>query len=154
MVLKRNFSHAVLTVAIVLAPMTAQAQTTDADAYFMSDEHRQKIYDQARKKPARAVLYNLALPGVGNFYAEQYVLGGIAIVLTAFAGTFIAYGLSTKQSDVTVLGGVVAGVAYGGSIATSLIGISTYNAKLRQGLKVDRASATPEFMFTPLALRF
>lgn len=138
-----------------LAPSLAQAQSAEAyDAYFMSAEHRQEIYEQSRKRPTRAVLYNLALPGVGNFYAEQYLLGGIAVVLTAFAGTFVVYGLSTKQSDVTVLGAVLGGVAYGGSIATSLIGVSSFNEKLRQGLKVDRADASRAVMLTPIVWRF
>lgn len=108
------------------------------DDYFMSLEHRQKIYDENRRRPGKAVLYTLLLPGAGNFYAEQYLIGGVAVVLLVFAGTFVGYGLANNQPRVVLIGGVTAGLAYGGGMATSLYGVSQYNMRLRQGLKVDR----------------
>lgn len=122
------------------------------DDFFMSEEHRRQIYDQNRKRPGKAVLYTALLPGLGNIYAEQYLLAGLGIVLMVFAGTFVGYGVTTKQSNLVVIGAVTAGVAYGGGAATSLIGVSDFNRKLRQGLKIEQAGVE---VWTPtLVLRF
>lgn len=119
----------------------------------MSDDHRQKIYDESKKSHSKAALLTLAFPGLGNIYAEQYLLAGMAIVFMVFAATFVGYGISTKQNGIIVLGGVTAGIAYGGGIGTSLHGVSVYNRQLREGLKVEQASVAPAW--TPmLTLRF
>lgn len=121
--------------------------------YFMSAKHRQKIYEQNRLRPSKAILYSALLPGLGNIYAEQYLLAGLAITLTVFAATFLGYGLSSGQSNIIVLGAVTAGLAYGGGMATSLLGVSNHNRKLRQGLKVGDAEVRE--VWTPaLVLRF
>lgn len=154
-----------LTLGCLFAPLSVVAQTappqqsTSAkidgayDEYFMSEDHRQKIYDTNRKRVSKAVLYNCLFPGVGNIYAEQYLLAGLAFVFTAFAGTFIGYGLVNKQPDVVAVGGVTALIAYGGSITTSVFGVERYNRELRQGLKIDQTSVGE--VWTPaLVLRF
>ena len=134
---------------------TAQTSKPSSDAYdeyFMSDEHRRKIYDTNRKRPSKAVLYSLLLPGMGNIYAEQYLIAGIEFVLVVFAGTFVAYGASTSQPRIMVLGGVTAGLAYGSGIATSVVGVNQHNRKLRQGLKVGDEIA--ELWAPPIVFRF
>jgi hypothetical protein len=70
-----------------------------------------------------------------------------------FAATFVGYGLSTKQNTLLAVGGVTAGIAYGGGITTSVLGVSDHNRKLRQGLKIEHAEVR-EFWTPALALRF
>ncbi len=141
--------HAV--VALVLAAMVlsprlliaqdspagqTQAQTSEQDEFF-GEAHRRRIYEESKLSSTRATLYNLALPGMGNVYTEQYFYGGIAFTLMVFTGVFVGYGLVTDQSQFLWLGATTAGVAYAGSIATSLHGVREYNTQLRQGLKLD-----------------
>ena len=154
-----------LALACSLAPLRVVAQTPAAqqspstqidgayDEYFMSDEHRQKIYDANRKRVGKAVLYNCLLPGLGNIYAEQYLLAGLAFVFVAFSATFIGYGLANEQSNVVAVGGVTALIAYGGSIGTSIYGVSNHNRELRQGLKIGQTDVR-EVWAPALTLRF
>lgn len=123
------------------------------DDYFMSAEHRKKIYEESRKSPTRAVLWTLAFPGLGNIYAEQYLLAGLAISFMAFAAVFVGYGLSTHQPKIVTLGGITAGIAYVGGGTTSLIGVAQYNRKLREGLKIEQTNLHETWGPT-LAFRF
>lgn len=158
-------SHLLVAIAVAiacaLAPLAVVAQTPPPqqsavsayDDYFMSDEHRQKIYEENRQRPHKAVLYTLLLPGLGNVYAEQYLLAGLSFIFAVFAATFIGYGAVNSQPRIIAIGGVVAGVAYGGGIATSLIGVSDNNRRLRRGLKVDKTDVRE--VWTPtLVMRF
>ncbi len=166
----RHFSQIVISVLLALAcalsPTVVVAQQSEAQQtseettdeglygeYFMSDEHRREIYEQNRKSAGKAVLWTLLFPGLGNIYAQQYLLAGMAIIFMVFAGTFVGYGLSTRQPKIIVLGGITAGIAYGGGAATAIIGVSKYNAELRRGLKVD-AGEFREFGVPILTLRF
>lgn len=106
------------------------------DQEFFGDSHRRRLYEESRLSSTRAVLYNLALPGVGNVYAEQYLYAGVAFSLMAFAGLFVGYGLYTDQSRFVHMGLGTAGFAYGGSIVTSLLGVREYNEELRGNLNV------------------
>lgn len=135
---------------------TAEPSSEDEiyDAYFMSPEHRQEIYEQNRKSSTRAILWTALFPGLGNIYAEQYLLAGMAIVFMTFAGTFVGYGLSTRQPKIITLGAITAAIAYGGGGVTSVIGVSQFNAKLRRGLKVDRAQRVREVWSPMVTLRF
>ncbi|RDV38121.1 hypothetical protein DV096_09915 [Bradymonadaceae bacterium TMQ3] len=108
---------------------------------FFDANHRQRIYEQGRLSHIRAALYTLLLPGLGNFYVEQYMLGTVAMSLTVFAGIFLAYGLSLSRNDLVGLGAGVAGLAYGGGLITSYQGVRRYNLQLQQSLQLDRASA-------------
>lgn len=136
---------------------TAEPDESSED-YFMSDAHRQRIYEQKRKKAGKAVLLSLALPGLGNIYAEQYLVGGLAFIFLAFTGVFLAYGLATQQPR--VLGtGIILGVGtYTVSLGTSLLGVKRYNRLLRQGLKVEEMSVgvrpVPGGWGTVLTFRF
>jgi hypothetical protein len=156
--------HIILALAIGLlamaAPDTSMAQQppqeqTEAEAAggepeadpsdaFFGDSHRQTLYDQSKLSVSTAVLYNLALPGLGNAYADQYFYAGIAFSLMVFTGVFVGYGLYTDQSQFLWMGAGTAAVTYSASILTSIQGVHDYNRKLRQGLKLDGAfSAGP-----------
>ena len=153
---------AAITLGCVVAPgaLVAQSAPTQQsssevyDDYFMSPEHRRAIYEESRKKPQKAVLYSLLLPGVGNVYAEQYLLAGLSFVLVVFAGTFIGYGIANDQPRIIAIGGVTAALAYGGGVATSLLGVSDHNRKLRQGLKVEGADVREMWTPTLVVWRF
>ena len=132
---------------------TKASEQAAADAYFMSDAHRQEIYEANRKQGGRAVLLTLAFPGLGNIYAEQFLIAGLAFVAMTFATVFVSYGLVTKQHGIAVTGLIVAGGAYGGGIATSIAGVNRYNRLLREGLKIEQSSLAPALVPT-LSFRF
>lgn len=123
----------------------AASEQTDAepaaDEEFFGEAHRRRIYEQSQLSTTRAVLYNLALPGLGNVYAEQYFYAGIAFTLMVFTLVFEGYGLVTEQPQFLWMGGATALVAYSGSIATSIFGVRDYNRELREGLKLDDSVA-------------
>ncbi len=110
---------------------------------FFGEAHRREIYEQSALSTTTATLYNLALPGLGNIYAEQYFYAGIAFTLMVFTLVFEGYGLVTNQSEFLWIGGGTALIAYTGSIATSIYGVHDYNRKLREGLKLEEVSAGP-----------
>lgn len=112
----------------------------DKDEEFFGETHRRQIYEQSSLSTTTAVLYNLALPGLGNLYTEQYFYAGIAFTLMVFTLVFEGYGLFTDQSEFLWFGAGTALVAYSGSIATSIAGVNEYNRKLREGLKLETVS--------------
>lgn len=122
--------------------VAAPSEPTDStESTFFDADHRRRIYEQGRLSHTRAALYTLLLPGLGNFYVEQYMLGTVAMSLTVFAAIFLAYGISLSRSDLVGLGAGVAGLAYGGGLITSYQGVRRYNLQLQQSLQLDRASA-------------
>jgi hypothetical protein len=140
------------------SPNQAAAQPDDGEEFF-GDSHRRRIYEQSQLSTTRATLYNLALPGLGNVYAEQYFYGGIAFSLMVFTLVFVGYGFSTEQPQFLWFGATTAAVAYTGSIATSIYGVHDYNEELRQGLKLDGAFAAgpwqlPRTRTLDLTIRF
>ncbi len=124
---------------------TAEAPSHDDD-YFFSEAHRRHLYEESRLSVSTAVWRNLVLPGLGNIYAEQYFYAGIAFSLLVFAAVFVGYGLVTDQSEFLWSGAASAGVAYIGSVATSIYGVRDYNLKLREGLKIEHTDASPFVM--------
>lgn len=168
--MKRSFMQTALTLLLVvtcaLAPNAVVAQQSEPeqtaeasdgsvyDAYFMSDEHRQEIYEQNRKSPGKAILWTALFPGLGNIYAEQYLLAGVSIIFMVFAATFVGFGLTTRQPRIVGLGGITAGIAYGGGGLASVIGVAQYNKELRRGLKVDGGDIQPHPYATLITLRF
>jgi hypothetical protein len=120
------------------APEAQQADEDDEE--FFGEAHRRRMYEQSSLSATTAVLYNLALPGLGNLYAEQYFYGGIAFTLMVFTLVFEGYGLVTNQSEFLWIGAGTALIAYSGSIATSVVGVREYNRKLREGLKLETVS--------------
>lgn len=145
---------ALTTPTTSMAQQTPEAQTKAAqsevdpagqpDAFF-GDSHRQQLYDQSKLSVSTAVLYNLALPGLGNAYADQYFYAGIAFSLMVFTGVFVGYGLYTQQDQFVWMGAGTAAVTYSASIFTSIQGVRDYNRKLRQGLKLDGAFSAGPF---------
>ncbi|TXD37396.1 hypothetical protein FRC96_08245 [Lujinxingia vulgaris] len=117
------------------------APSESTESTFFDADHRRRIYEQGRLSHTRAALYSLLLPGLGNFYVEQYMLGTVAMSLTVFAAIFLAYGISLSRSDLVGLGAGVAGLAYGGGLITSYQGVRRYNLQLQQSLQLDRAAA-------------
>ena len=105
--------------------------------------HRQRIYETSRLDRRRAVLYSLALPGLGNFYAEQPAVGAVAMMSLVFSAMFIAFGLRNNQSGLVRFGAATGAATYGGSAAIGYLGVRRYNDRLRQSLHVDERAATP-----------
>lgn len=129
-----------------LAPNAATNEPSSSNSqqdHPFSEANRRRMYESSRLSTSGAVLRNLAFPGLGNIYADQYFYAGIAFSFMVFTGVFVGYGLATDQSEFLWLGAGTAGIAYGGSIVTSIFGVQEYNAKLRQGLKLEEADATP-----------
>lgn len=120
-------------------------QAAPAEAEFLGLEHRQQLYEQSRLTLSGAVGRNLLLPGLGNIYAEQYFYAGLAFSFLVFAASFVSYGLVTEQPEFLWTGAGTAGIAYIGSIGTSIIGVQKYNRERREGLKVEYAPAPGPF---------
>lgn len=112
---------------------------------LFNEAHRKQIYRRSRLSTTTAVLYNLALPGLGNVYAEQYFTAGLAFSLMVFAAVFVSYGLVTRQTEMLWIGAGTAAIAYPTSIVTSIFGVREYNTKLRQGLKLDPSQVSTPF---------
>lgn len=127
--------------------LDAPTPTAD-DPWFFGADHRQQLYEQSRLTPSQAVLRNLLFPGLGNIYTEQYFYAGLAMSLMAFAASFASYGLVTDQPEFLWTGAATAGIAYAGSIATSIYGVHDYNERLAMGLKLTATAATPGLHFT------
>lgn len=132
----------------------SSGDTPEIDAHRLGDDapqtnthfgpaHRQEIYEEARLERRRALLYTLALPGAGNFYAEQYALGTVAIAGLIFSAIFISFGVLNHQSDLVYLGSGLAILTYGGSATAAYLGVNRYNERLRRNLNLD-AYRSPE----------
>lgn len=127
------------------ASLAHAQQAAPAEAEFLSLEHRQQLYEQSRLTVSGAVGRNLLLPGLGNIYTEQYFYAGLAFSFLVFAASFVSYGLVTEQSEFLWFGAGTAGIAYIGSIGTSIVGVEKYNRERREGLKVERDAAPGPF---------
>lgn len=100
-------------------------------------QHRHQLYEANRLHPWRAVAYTAALPGVGNFYAEQYALGTVAMTAMVFAGMFIGFGAMHGHTDLLWIGGATAGTAYLGGAVSSYLGARAHNRELKRSLHID-----------------
>lgn len=113
---------------------------TDNDEEYFGLAHRERMYEEAKLSTSNALLYTLALPGIGNIYAEQYLLAGLAFSFMAFTIMFVTYGLTTQQPQFVHMGFVTGGTAYVGGAITSVIGVKRYNARLRESFNFDERS--------------
>ena len=95
------------------------------------------MYEAEKKYVSTAVGWNLLFPGVGNFYARQYLPGGLYMGLGVFGYVFIVYGAYTEQPDLIGLGLIGIGGAYGMSIAHSIKGVHEYNHDLEYRLGLN-----------------
>jgi hypothetical protein len=140
-----NLIAACLAVAVVFAPITANAQTASepqAGGQLFDQEHRERIYDARKLTYGEATAWSLAFPGLGNYYVDQYLLGTLAIMSMVFAGFFVGYGVSTEQPDLLWTGVGIAAISYGWALGTALLGVRVYNAELRQNLHLDKPAPT------------
>lgn len=110
---------------------------TDDDSRAFDQDHRRALYEANRLDGWRALAYTAVLPGLGNFYVEQYALGVVAISAMVFAGMFIGFGAMYGHSDLIGIGAVTAGSAYLGGGISSYLGTRRYNDRLRRNLHVD-----------------
>lgn len=110
---------------------------------FLSDSHRRELYEKGRLKYSRAALWTALLPGLGNFYAEQYFLGGLNMSTVGFSAVLIPYGFVTDQDGFIWAGLGLIGVGYISGFATSYMGVRTYNRRLRQQLRVSERQSSP-----------
>gem|GEM_PF-2112279 len=156
-VCRRLIAWALILAGMLLSPTVgpkpahaqqAPAETAPAaqpDDAFLGLEHRREIYEASRLTVGGAVGRNLLLPGLGNIYTEQYFYAGLAFSFLVFAASFVSYGLVTEQSEFLWIGAGTAGIAYIGSIGTSIVGVEKYNRERREGLKVERDAAPSPF---------
>jgi hypothetical protein len=113
----------------------------DSEHDFFGEQHRRELYREGRLHYSSAALRTALLPGLGNFYAEQYLLGGLNASLMGFAVVVIPYGLATDQPIFIWGGAGIAGTAYISGFITSAIGVKRYNRQLRRRL---RLSSSPD----------
>ncbi len=127
-------------------PPTSDDSSADTSDRF-SLEHRRDLYRQSRLSPWAAAGWTMLLPGLGNLYAEQYLLAGLGFVSVTFSGSFLAYGYAVDNLALRALGFSFAGIAYGGGLGTSIAGVHRYNRQRRQSLGLDDQRA--HFRFGP-----
>jgi len=133
------------TDASVEPPASGDEQSADSNRF--SHEHRRELYRQSRLSPWAAAGWTMLLPGLGNLYAEQYLLAGLGFVSVTFSGSFLAYGYAIDNLALRVLGFSFAAIAYGGGLGTSIAGVHRYNRQRRQSLGLDDQRA--HFRFGP-----
>ncbi|MFB6262325.1 MAG: hypothetical protein ABEL76_01685 [Bradymonadaceae bacterium] len=110
------------------------------DSQFFSRKHRKRLYRKGRLKYSKAALLTLAFPSLGNFYARQYLIGGLTATLMAFSAVLIPYGLVTDQTMFSWIGAGTAGAAYGTGLVTTYFGVRRYNHKLRRRLRLTETA--------------
>lgn len=123
-----------------------QSEPQQPSSSVFALEHRKQIYEARKLSHRTALLYNL-VPGLGNYYAEQYALGTIALGSIVFSGMFLGFGFTYDQTDLVLLGSVLLGGTYVWSGLTSYFGVRTHNQQLRRSLRLDDhpdVSAAPE----------
>ncbi len=99
--------------------------------------HRQRIYEASRLEKRHALMYTALFPGIGNFYAEQYALGTVAMMAMVFSGMFLGYGIVNDHSDLRTLGITTAVLTYTTSGTAAYLGVRSHNANLRRSLHID-----------------
>lgn len=126
-------------------PDAAEKNSGRPEDYF-GNAHRRQLYEESKLEYSRAALWTALLPGLGNFYAEQYLIGGLNASLVGFTALLVPYGLVTDQLSFVWTGIGITGTAYVSGFTTSLIGVRNYNRRLRRSLDVPeepRAGAVP-----------
>lgn len=133
---------------LIFLPFTALAQEptqkrTVENGEFFNAEHRSEIYEKSKKSEMTAVGYTLVFPGLGNYYAQQYVTGTVVGMGLVFGLTAFVFGLTTDQNDWMATGAVLGGSMYIVGGVTSVIGVRDYNSDLRRALKVSDLGRAP-----------
>ena len=142
-----------IALSVLLAAAPAAADQVDADepadsveqldddasdgSRAFDTQHRIQIYEANRLNAWHAVGYTALFPGLGNFYAEQYALGTVALSAMVFAGMFAGFGLMHGHLDLLQIAAAIAGSAYVGGGITSFYGVRAHNRQLRRSLHID-----------------
>ncbi len=130
------------------APSRPQIQPTTAKP--QTEPQEPLVLDLKYKDPDRALLYatfvGLLVPGMGHWYAEDYVIAG---ALTALRIAGLAIGIPAivkKTPSLIITGGVLVGFSYIVDVADTPFAVARYNEALeRQQADVWNA---PELMLT------
>lgn len=123
-------------------PSSAQPASPSADESsnrgdYFGNQHRHRLYRQSKLEYYKAALWTALLPGLGNFYVDQYFLGGLHLSLMGFTALFLSYGLATERMPAVWASVVTSGLAYTSGMTTSLLGVTAYNRRLRRSLQVS-----------------
>jgi len=122
-------------------PMDRASPGDDPDRTgdYFGDSHRRELYEEGKLQYSRAALWSALFPGLGNFYARQYFIGGLNASLMGFTAILIPYGFSTDQLAFVWTGVGLAGSAYVSGFTSSFLGVRNYNRRLRRSLRVSSA---------------
>ena len=136
---------------VVEAPVAAAAQEAEEEidvagapsaSSGFSPEGRRRMYEASKLSTTTGTLRNLALPGLGNYYADDDFVGTIWMGLLAFGATSLGWALITDSTDFYFYAAGFAVVAYTGSIVTTIFAVDSYNDTLRRNLKVSPTEAS------------
>jgi hypothetical protein len=124
---------ALLAIALLaaLVPRTAAAQQASSPQDPFSDAQRQSFYDQSARSHAAALGYSLALPGLGNIYADQPFTGALLMTIFGMSAVTLAFGLINDHDEVVWTGSILLGATYTAGAITSYFGVRDYNHQLR-----------------------
>ena len=115
------------------APPVEGARSDEATSDKLFNlERRRDYYERARLSPTRAVLYNVLLPGLGNWYTDEIFKGALFLTLSAMGAFFVGVGWSQEDTFNVTLGASAMAVGYGGSLITSYLDAHDYNDALRE----------------------
>lgn len=123
-----------ITASIGLAPQ-AQAQylpPPPPKAQTFTLEDRKSFYEDAKLDVSTAVVRTLILPGLGNFYAEQYFTGVLVMSAFTLGVLSLIYGVANDLTDANLIGGLFIFGSYGAGIGMSYYGVEAYNEDLRR----------------------
>lgn len=118
------------------APSQTSGQTSGQGELF-SAAARRGYYEQSKLSTSRALLYS-ALPGMGNYYAQDYFTGTIWMAAFGFGALFLGYGLGTDQAAERWIGLGLIGGAYAGALLTTPGSVEDYNRDLRVQYGLER----------------
>lgn len=120
---------------------TAHAQSTSTPT--ISRQQRQSFYDEAKLERSTALLYSLALPGLGNFYTEQHFSGVLLMSIFGLGAVGLIMGLATDRSDATLIGTTLIVGTHATGAWMSWRGVAQYNDLLRQRYDLKQQATGP-----------
>ena len=138
-----GYAIALLVMVMMATPVDAMAQEDAGEQAPMayvggpSAERRLELYEEAKLDRKKAMLYSLALPGLGNFHADKLFRGAAwmgVFGMSVFSGLA---GWRTSDNRLVILGITGGVVCYGGSLVTTYYDVNAYNERLRSRYKVS-----------------
>jgi hypothetical protein len=127
----------VALVALASAPCKAQAEAPFAELPFASVVRRH-YYDRLEKRPLRALGYELALPGAGNYYVGLYLPAACTLVLSVTGASMWVAGARRDDPALAYLGVGVFAAARAYGLVSAPIGAALLNAAFRRQLGLTR----------------